>query len=114
MGAEGLGYRFTHWATAIAKAAGRPAAFGLAVAVVLAWIASGPVFGWSEVWQLVINTGTTIVTFLMVFLLQNSQNRDTKAVQAKLDEIVHAIGGARDELEHAEERDEEEIEALRR
>ena len=104
---------FSSVAASIAKAAGRPGAFATAVALVLLWIVSGPLFQWSEVWQLVINTGTTIITFLMVFLLQNSQNRDTLAVQAKLDELIHAVAGARDELERAEELDEDEIQRRR-
>ena len=79
---------FSTFATAIADLSGKPATFVLAVALVLAWAVSGPFFGYSETWQLVINTSTTIVTFLMVFVLQNSQNRDGKALQAKLDELI--------------------------
>lgn len=79
---------FSKFATAIADLSGRPATFVAAVALVLAWAVSGPFFGYSETWQLVINTGTTIITFLMVFVLQNSQNRDGKALQAKLDELI--------------------------
>jgi low affinity Fe/Cu permease len=79
---------FTKFATAVSSASGKPVTFVAAVALVLAWAASGPLFGYSETWQLVINTSTTIVTFLMVFVLQNSQNRDGKAVQAKLDELI--------------------------
>ena len=86
---------FTRIATAIAHLAGQPLAFLLAVGIILVWGLTGPVFGFSDTWQLVINTGTTIVTFLMVFLIQNTQNRDAAAMQAKLDELVYASGNAR-------------------
>ncbi|NEI73183.1 low affinity iron permease family protein [Rhizobium lusitanum] len=79
---------FSTFATTIANLSGKPATFVLAVALVLVWAVSGPFFGYSETWQLVINTSTTIITFLMVFVLQNSQNRDGKALQAKLDELI--------------------------
>jgi low affinity Fe/Cu permease len=79
---------FSKFATGIASLSGKPGTFVLAVGIVLAWAISGPFFGFSETWQLVINTGTTIITFLMVFVLQNSQNRDGKALQAKLDELI--------------------------
>lgn len=79
---------FGNFATKVSEWSGKPATFTLAVALVVVWAVSGPLFGFSEIWQLVINTGTTIVTFLMVFLLQNSQNRDSRAVQAKLDELI--------------------------
>ncbi len=79
---------FTQFATAVADWSGRPATFVLAVALVGIWAITGPLFDFSETWQLVINTGTTIITFLMVFVLQNSQNRDGKALQAKLDELI--------------------------
>ena len=79
---------FTAMANAVAHAAGRPSGFLLALAVVLVWAATGPLFGYSDTWQLVINTGTTVVTFLMVFLIQNTQNRDGAAIQAKLDELI--------------------------
>jgi len=85
----------------------------LAVAVVVIWAASGPLFGFSNTWQLVINTGTTIVTFLMVFLIQSTQNRDTEAVQVKLDEIIRAIGNAQNELLDLEELDEKELDRIR-
>ena len=81
---------FTRLATTVAEAAGKPLTFALCLAVILFWALSGPVFGFSDTWQLVINTGTTIVTFLMVFLIQNTQNRDNAALQAKLDELLHA------------------------
>lgn len=79
---------FSSFATAVADLSGKPATFVAAVAIVVIWAVSGPFFGYSETWQLVINTGTTIITFLMVFVLQNSQNRDGKALQAKLDELI--------------------------
>ena len=81
---------FTRFATAIAHAAGRPIAFIICCAIVVAWAVSGPLFGFSDTWQLVINTGTTVITFLMVFVIQNTQNRDGKALQAKLDELIRA------------------------
>lgn len=79
---------FCRFSNVVADASGKPATFVLAVTVILIWAVSGPFFGFSETWQLVVNTGTTIVTFLMVFILQNSQNRDGKALQAKLDELI--------------------------
>jgi low affinity Fe/Cu permease len=90
----------------IATATGRPFAFIMAVAVIVVWAISGPLFHYSDTWQLVINTGTTIVTFLMVFLIQNAQNRDGSAIQAKLDELIRAGGRARNEfigIEHLTE-----------
>ena len=89
---------FTAIAGRIAAFAGRPAAFVIALALVIVWAATGPLFGFSEVWQLVINTGTTIVTFLMVFLVQNTQNRDSAAMQAKLDELLRAVEQAREQF----------------
>ena len=96
-------YRFAKWT---ARAAGHPAAFGLAVLAILAWMTTGPVFDFSDTWQLVVNTATTIVTFLMVFLIQNTQNRDAEAMQLKLDELIRAQRSARNvfaDLEHASE-----------
>ena len=81
---------FTTFASAVAHAAGRPSAFVMCIGVILAWAVSGPLFHFSDTWQLIINTGTTIVTFLMVFLIQNTQNRDGAAIQAKLDELIRA------------------------
>ena len=89
---------FTRIATLIATAAGQPVAFLVALGVILVWAVTGPLFAYSDTWQLVINTGTTIVTFLMVFLIQNSHNRDGAAMQAKLDEILRAIKEARSEF----------------
>lgn len=82
---------FNHLANATAKLAGRPWTFIICVAVVLVWAVTGPVFGFNETWQLVINTGTTIVTFLMVFLIQSTQNRDAAAMHAKMDELIYAV-----------------------
>jgi len=104
---------FTRIASAIASLAGRPAAFITAILVILIWGVSGPVFQWSDTWQLVVNTGTTIVTFLMVFLIQNSQNRDAAAMQAKLDELIRAVDGARGQFIGIEHLTDEKIEAIR-
>jgi low affinity Fe/Cu permease len=107
-------HAFTHFAKWTAHMAGQPLAFVLAVSVIVIWAATGPVFGFNDTWQLVVNTATTIVTFLMVFLIQNTQNRDTGAMQAKLDELIRAIDGAHNALLDLEELDEEEIEHIRR
>jgi low affinity Fe/Cu permease len=104
---------FTRIATAIAHAAGQPVAFLLAFGVILAWLVTGPVFGFSDTWQLVVNTGTTIVTFLMVFLIQNSQNRDAAAMQAKLDELIRALHDAREQFIGIEHLPDTEIEEIR-
>jgi low affinity Fe/Cu permease len=103
---------FARFAAATSHVAGRPAAFSIAVLVVLAWAVTGPLFGFSDTWQLVINTGTTIVTFLMVFLIQSTQNRDTAAVQIKLDELIHAVRGAQDALLDSEELDDEALDRM--
>jgi low affinity Fe/Cu permease len=105
---------FGRLAHGTARAMGHPLAFLLAVLIIVGWAASGPFFGFSDTWQLVINTSTTIVTFLMVFLIQNSQNRDSTAVQLKLDELIRAIEAAHNsvlDLEELEERDLEELRA---
>jgi len=104
---------FTRIATLIATAAGQPLSFLLALGVVIGWAVSGPIFQYSDTWQLVINTGTTIVTFLMVFLIQNSQNRDGAAMQAKLDEILRAIKEARSEFIGIEHLTDVQIEQIR-
>ena len=105
---------FGRTATAVSDLAGSAWAFTVALAVILTWAVTGPIFGFSDTWQLVINTGTTIVTFLMVFLIQNTQNRDAKATQLKLDELIRAIGNARNQLIGAETEPEEEIEREKR
>lgn len=102
--------RLAKWAS---RATGRPLGFVLALLVVLAWIVTGPLFGFSDTWQLVINTGTTIVTFLMVFLIQNTQNRDAEAVQVKLDELIRATRGAHNALLNLEELEDRDIERIR-
>ena len=104
---------FTRIATSISVAAGQPLTFLLAVAVMVVWGISGPIFHFSDTWQLIINTGTTIVTFLMVFLIQNAQNRDGAAMQAKLDELLRAVGKARDRFIGVEHLTEREIELIR-
>jgi low affinity Fe/Cu permease len=104
---------YTQIAKSISRITGRPSTFSLAVLVTIFWLVSGPIFGFSDTWQLVINTGTTIVTFLMVFLIQNTQNRDTAAIQLKLDELVRAHQGAHNAILDLEELDDEMIEAFR-
>jgi low affinity Fe/Cu permease len=104
---------FNHFAKKTSRTAGHPSAFGVAVAIIVIWAVSGPVFGFSDSWQLVINTGTTIITFLMVFLIQNTQNRDSTAMQIKLDELIRALKGAHNELVDLEEMSEEELEQMK-
>jgi low affinity Fe/Cu permease len=103
--------RFANWT---ARAIGHPAAFAMAAAVVVLWLVTGPIFGFSDTWQLVINTGTTIVTFLVVFLIQNTQNRDGAALQLKLDEIIRAMEGAHNAFLDLEELPEQDIEGFRK
>jgi low affinity Fe/Cu permease len=103
---------FSRLATGAAHLAGKPITFLVAVSLVAIWALSGPMFGFSDTWQLVINTSTTIVTFLMVFLIQNTQNRDTLAVQLKLAELIIAVKGAKDDIATAEDLSEEELEDL--
>jgi low affinity Fe/Cu permease len=104
---------FTRLTKSTAHATGRPPAFFLAIAIICIWAATGPFFHFSDTWQLVVNTGTTIVTFLMVFLIQATQNRDGEAVQLKLDEIIFAIGNAKNELLDLEELEEKDLDEIR-
>jgi low affinity Fe/Cu permease len=106
--------RFAHFASKMSSLAGRPATFMLACIIIAVWAVSGPVFGYSNTWQLVINTGTTIITFLMVFIIQNTQNREGRAVQIKLDELIRAIEGAQNSLLDLEDLTDEELERIRR
>jgi len=103
---------FTNFAAAVARATGKPLTFALSVALIILWAVTGPFFGFSDTWQLVINTGTTIVTFLMVFLIQNTQNRDGAAIQTKLDELIRA-SAAQNLFVGIERLTEEELEELR-
>lgn len=103
---------FRRFATKVSAITGSPGAFLLAVLLVIVWWLTGPTFGYSNTWQLVINTGTTIVTFLMVFLIQNTQNRDSKAIQLKLDELLRAQKGARTALVDIEDLPDDELDAL--
>ena len=104
---------FGRFARGTSRAAGRPAAFTLAIGVVLLWAVTGPLFGFSDTWQLVINTGTTVITFLMVFLIQATQNRDSEALQVKIDELIRATEGAHNALLDLEEIDEEQMDLIR-
>jgi low affinity Fe/Cu permease len=103
--------RFAKWTS---RAAGHPSIFAIAVAVILIWAVTGPIFHFSDTWQLFINTGTTVITFLMVFLIQNTQNRDSAAMQIKLDELIRALKGAHNELADLEDMSDEELEKMKR
>ena len=104
---------FSDFARKTARAAGHPIVFALAGGVVVLWLITGPLFGFSDTWQLIINTGTTIVTFLMVFLIQNTQNRDSEAMHIKLDELIRAIDGAHNALLNLENLGERELDRIR-
>jgi low affinity Fe/Cu permease len=110
MGQKSWYSKFTKVAS---KFCGRPLVFVLAVAIILAWLISGPIFGFSDTWQLVINTATTIITFLMVFLIQSTQNRDTEALHIKLDELIRATRGAHNAVLDLEEMEEETLDEVR-
>jgi low affinity Fe/Cu permease len=103
--------KIAHWT---ARHAGRASTFALALAIILVWGISGPLFQWSDTWQLIINTGTTIITFLMVFLIQNTQNRDTEALQLKLDELIRVNAKARNRMLRLEELTEEEMDKVKK
>ena len=105
--------QFTRFAKWTARATGHPSAFVLAFSVIVVWVITGPIFSFSDTWQLVINTGTTIVTFLMVFLIQNTQNRDSEAIHIKLDELIRVMEDAHNGLLNLEELDEKELDLIR-
>jgi len=105
---------YSKFANQIARLSGRPKAFTLAVAVIVVWLITGPLFRFSDTWQLVINTGTTIITFLMVFLIQNTQNRDSEALQIKIDELIRATKGAHNALLDLEELEQDNLDEFRR
>lgn len=105
--------RFSRFATRVSHTSGHPSTFIVALLIILVWAATGPLFGFHDTWQLVINTGTTIITFLMVFVIQNTQNRDSAATQLKLDEIIRSLPDANNALLKMEELDEKDLEIIR-
>jgi low affinity Fe/Cu permease len=105
--------RFGRFAKSMSRLMGQPIAFAVACAIIILWAATGPIFNFSDTWQLIINTGTTIVTFLMVFLIQNTQNRDSEAMHIKLDELIRAIDEAQNALLNLEELEEEDLDRIR-
>jgi low affinity Fe/Cu permease len=109
-----LSARFKRFASAASRAAGKPITFVLAALIVVLWGLSGPIFGFSDTWQLVINTGTTVITFLMVFLIQNTQNRDSEAMHIKMDEMIRAIEGAHNALLDLEELEDDDLDRIRK
>lgn len=111
--AENKKHVFTRFAKWTAHYTGKPITFISAVVIILTWAITGPIFKFSDTWQLVINTGTTIITFLMVFLIQNTQNRDTEALQLKLDELIRCLENARNQVLDLEELDETELDEIR-
>ena len=104
---------FSDFARKAARATGQPVVFTLAAAVILVWLVTGPLFGFSDTWQLIVNTGTTIITFLMVFLIQNTQNRDSEAMHIEMDELIRAIEGAHNALLNLEDLSEQELDKIR-
>jgi low affinity Fe/Cu permease len=104
---------FTRFAKGTSRAAGRPAAFVVAIGIIAVWAVTGPLFHFSDTWQLVINTGTTIITFLMVFLIQNTQNRDSEAAHLKLDELIRALEGAHNALLDLEDLEDKDLDRIR-
>jgi low affinity Fe/Cu permease len=111
---SGVNTAFSHFATAVSNFVGKPVTFVMALVLIIVWAISGPFFAFSDVWQLVINTSTTIITFLMIFVLQNSQNRDGHALQAKLDELILTSNAAQNKFIGIEKLDEQELQELRR